>query len=68
MRLLAFDGRMGASGDMLLGALVAAGADPSVLSPVEDALDVTYRVHEVDKNGILATKVDVLLAEADGGD
>lgn len=68
MRLLAFDGRMGASGDMLLGALVAAGADPSVLSPVEDALDVTYRVHEVDKNGILATKVDVLLAETDGGD
>ncbi|ELZ94575.1 nickel pincer cofactor biosynthesis protein LarC [Haloferax sulfurifontis] len=68
MRLLAFDGRMGASGDMLLGALVAAGADPSVLSPVEDALDVTYRVHEVDKNGILATKVDVLLAEADGGE
>ncbi|WP_424006604.1 nickel pincer cofactor biosynthesis protein LarC [Haloferax denitrificans] len=68
MRLLAFDGRMGASGDMLLGALVAAGADPSVLSPVEDALDVTYRVHEVDKNGILATKVDVLLPEADGGD
>ncbi|WP_058827676.1 nickel pincer cofactor biosynthesis protein LarC [Haloferax sp. Q22] len=68
MRLLAFDGRMGASGDMLLGALVAAGADPSALSPVEDALDVTYRVHEVDKNGILATKVDVLLAETDGGD
>ncbi|POG55767.1 nickel pincer cofactor biosynthesis protein LarC [Haloferax marisrubri] len=68
MRLLAFDGRMGASGDMLLGALVAAGADPSVLSPVEDALDVTYRVHEVEKNGILATKVDVLLAETDGGD
>ncbi|WP_148415193.1 nickel pincer cofactor biosynthesis protein LarC [Haloferax sp. KTX1] len=68
MRLLAFDGRMGASGDMLLGALVAAGADQSVLSPVEDALDVTYRVHEVDKNGILATKVDVLLPEADGGD
>ncbi|AFK20075.1 nickel pincer cofactor biosynthesis protein LarC [Haloferax mediterranei ATCC 33500] len=67
MRLLTFDGRMGASGDMLLGALVAAGADPSVLDPVEDALDVTYRIHEVDKNGIMATKVDVLLAETDGG-
>ncbi|KAB1187718.1 MULTISPECIES: nickel pincer cofactor biosynthesis protein LarC [Haloferax] len=68
MRLLAFDGRMGASGDMLLGALVAAGADPSVLAPVEDALDVEYRVTEVDKNGIVATKVDVLLVETDGGD
>ncbi|WP_411964253.1 nickel pincer cofactor biosynthesis protein LarC [Haloferax sp. YSMS24] len=68
MRLLAFDGRMGASGDMLLGALVAAGADPAVLAPVEDALDVEYRIHEVDKNGITATKVDVLLAETDGGD
>ncbi|WP_396611828.1 nickel pincer cofactor biosynthesis protein LarC [Haloferax sp. S1W] len=68
MRLLAFDGRMGASGDMLLGALVAAGADPAVLSPVEAALDVTYRVRTVDKNGISATKVDVLLAESAGGD
>ncbi|SEL52447.1 nickel pincer cofactor biosynthesis protein LarC [Haloferax larsenii] len=68
MRLLAFDGRMGASGDMLLGSLVAAGADPDVLSPVEDALDVSYRVRTVDKNGISATKVDVLLAETDGGD
>ncbi|ELZ96819.1 hypothetical protein C440_03558 [Haloferax mucosum ATCC BAA-1512] len=68
MRLLTFDGRMGASGDMLLGALVAAGADPSVLAPVEDALDVTYRIHEVDKNGIMATSVDVLLVDTDGGD
>lgn len=68
MKFLAFDGRMGASGDMLLGALVAAGADPDVLSPVEDALDVSYHIHEVEKNGIVATKVDVLLAEADGGD
>ncbi|ELZ82595.1 hypothetical protein C453_15958 [Haloferax elongans ATCC BAA-1513] len=68
MRLLAFDGRMGASGDMLLGTLVAAGADPDVLSPVEDDLDVSYRIRTVDKNGISATKVDVLLAETDGGD
>ncbi|WP_410766716.1 nickel pincer cofactor biosynthesis protein LarC [Haloferax sp. DFSO60] len=68
MRFLAFDGRMGASGDMLLGALVAAGADPDVLSPVEDALGVTYRIHDVEKNGIVATKVDVFLSETDGGD
>jgi uncharacterized protein (DUF111 family) len=40
MRTLAFDGRMGASGDMILAALLAAGADPGVLDPVESALDV----------------------------
>ncbi|WP_049898602.1 nickel pincer cofactor biosynthesis protein LarC [Halococcus agarilyticus] len=65
MRTLAFDGRMGASGDMLCGALLAAGADPGVLESVEDALDVRYAIDEVTKNGIRATTVDVLL-DADG--
>jgi hypothetical protein len=63
MRTLAFDGRMGASGDMLLGALVAAGADPAVLAPVEDALGVRYRVAETTRNGLVATTVDVLVSE-----
>jgi len=35
MRTLALDGRMGASGDMLLAVLLAAGADRDVLAPVE---------------------------------
>ncbi len=65
MHTLAFDGRTGASGDMLLGALLAAGADPDVLSPVEDALDVSYDILQVTKTGISATAVDVLL---DGDD
>ncbi|EMA43441.1 nickel pincer cofactor biosynthesis protein LarC [Halococcus saccharolyticus] len=65
MRTLAFDGRMGASGDMLCGALLAAGADPDVLTPVENALDVRYAIDDVMKNGIRATTVDVLL-DADG--
>jgi uncharacterized protein (TIGR00299 family) protein len=67
MRTLAFDGRMGASGDMLLAALLAAGADRDALAPVEDddALDVAYEVHEVEKNAISATAVDVVLT---GGD
>ncbi|MFB6122450.1 MAG: nickel pincer cofactor biosynthesis protein LarC [Haloferacaceae archaeon] len=60
MRTLAFDGRMGASGDMLLGALVAVGADPAVLAPVEEAIGVRYDVGETRKNGIRATSVDVL--------
>lgn len=69
MRTLAFDGRMGASGDMLLGALLAAGADRDALAPVEDAdaLDVAYEVRPVEKNGISATAVDVVLAETDDG-
>ena len=65
MNLLAFDGRMGASGDMLLGALLAAGADPDVLAPVEDALDVSYAIGETTKNGIRATDVAVVVS---GGD
>ena len=63
MRTLAFDGRMGASGDMLLGALLAAGGDPAVLDPVEAALPVRYEVETVRKHGIAATSVDVLLDE-----
>jgi hypothetical protein len=61
MDTLAFDGRMGASGDMLLASLLAVGADRGALAPVEDALDVEYRVGETTKNGISATTVDVLL-------
>lgn len=61
MRTLAFDGRMGASGDMLCGALLAAGADPDVLEPIEEALDVQYAIDTTTKNGIDATTVTVLL-------
>ena len=64
MRTLAFDGRTGASGDMLLGALVAAGADPDVLATVEERLDVEYRVGRTTKNGIEATTVDVVVGDA----
>ena len=70
MRTLAFDGRMGAAGDMLLGALLAAGADRDALAPVERALDVEYVVSTVDRNGISATGVEVLLTDGsapDGG-
>ena len=67
MRTLAFDGRTGAAGDMLLGALLAAGADRDALAPVEDALPVEYRVERVTKRGITATSVDVLLVDENGG-
>jgi uncharacterized protein (TIGR00299 family) protein len=71
MHTLAFDGRMGASGDMVLGALVAAGADPAVLAPVEDALPVRYDVAETTVTGIQATTVTVRSTDPDpddGGD
>jgi uncharacterized protein (TIGR00299 family) protein len=59
MRTLAFDGRMGASGDMLLGALLDAGADPGALDPVADALDVEYVIGRVEDHGISATDVRI---------
>ncbi|MEM4780445.1 MAG: nickel pincer cofactor biosynthesis protein LarC [Halalkalicoccus sp.] len=63
MNTLAFDGWTGASGDMILGALLAAGADPNALSPVEEALGVRYEIRDVVKRGIEATSVDVVLVD-----
>ncbi|MFW5949001.1 MAG: nickel pincer cofactor biosynthesis protein LarC [Halolamina sp.] len=60
MQTLAFDGRTGAAGDMLLGALLAAGADRSVLDTVEDVLPVRFESERVMRNGIRATKVQVI--------
>ena len=70
MNTLAFDGRMGAAGDMVLAALLAAGADRDALAPVEEseALSVRYAVGETTKNGIRATTVDVLLDGESGHD
>ncbi|KAB7517046.1 nickel pincer cofactor biosynthesis protein LarC [Halosegnis rubeus] len=63
MRTLAFDGRTGAAGDMLLAALLAAGADADALAPVTDALPVEYRIDRRDEHGVSATTVDVLLTD-----
>jgi uncharacterized protein (TIGR00299 family) protein len=63
MRTLAFDGRMGASGDMILAALVAAGADPEVLTPVTDALPVTYEFEDVMEQAIAATSARVVYTD-----
>ena len=52
---------------MLLGALVAVGADPDVLAPVEEALGVEFRVAETTRNGLAATTVDVVVDPADDG-
>ncbi|WP_277555201.1 nickel pincer cofactor biosynthesis protein LarC [Halobaculum limi] len=65
MRTIAFDGRMGAAGDMLLGALVAAGGDPDVLASVEDAVPVRYEFESVDRNGIASTRARVRHRDAE---
>ncbi|WP_394741794.1 nickel pincer cofactor biosynthesis protein LarC [Natronococcus roseus] len=67
MHTLAFDGRLGASGDMLLAALLDAGADPAALEPVTNELDLEYRIDDAVKCGIAATTVDVVLTDADEG-
>lgn len=61
MRTLCFDGQLGASGDMILGALIAAGADPVALDPVESALPIRYIIDSTVTNGIEATTVDVVV-------
>jgi hypothetical protein len=50
---------------MILGTLIAVGADRSVLEPVESALPVRYSIDSTRKNGIAATTVDVLLTDED---
>ncbi|SFC59187.1 hypothetical protein SAMN05444422_11176 [Halobiforma haloterrestris] len=66
-RTLAFDGRMGASGDMILAALLDAGADPDALEAVTEELDLEYRLEETTKCGISTTAVDVFLTDGDEG-
>ncbi|ERG98604.1 MAG: TIGR00299 family protein [Haloquadratum sp. J07HQX50] len=65
MPILIFDGRMGASGDMILGSLLDAGADPAALKPVEQALSLRYEHEAVRTNGIGATSVSITRAESD---
>lgn len=60
MSLLVFDGRMGASGDMILAALISAGASSDVLTPVEDALGIKYIIDTETKAGIAATRVHIV--------
>ncbi|MFB6211768.1 MAG: nickel pincer cofactor biosynthesis protein LarC [Halobacteriales archaeon] len=67
MRILAIDGRVGASGDMLLGALIDAGADPAVLAPVTDALSVEYEIETVVETGIEASRVQVVRTDDPDG-
>jgi len=70
MKIAFFDCPSGASGDMILGALVDAGAPFEVLARELDGLGVEgYRLErrEVIKAGFRATKVDVTLGHHEAG-
>ncbi|WP_296604677.1 nickel pincer cofactor biosynthesis protein LarC [Nocardioides sp.] len=61
------DGSAGASGDMLLGALVGAGVPLAVLQEAVGAVapePVTLRVEDVRRGGLAATRVHVEVAES----
>ena len=61
------DASAGASGDMLLGALVGAGVPLSVLQDAVDAVapePIALRVEEVRRAGLAATRVHVDAAES----
>ncbi|HEX6408917.1 MAG TPA: nickel pincer cofactor biosynthesis protein LarC [Gemmatimonadales bacterium] len=63
-RFAILDPAAGISGDMVLGALIAAGASPDWLRRVPARLgfpEVRIDIEQVDRCGVTATKVDVLL-------
>jgi pyridinium-3,5-bisthiocarboxylic acid mononucleotide nickel chelatase len=63
MRIAYLDCFSGISGDMFLGALIGAGVPASVFEDVVTALNIGARleISRVDRSGITATKVDVLV-------
>ena len=67
MSVLWVDASSGASGDMLLGALVGAGVPVEVMQSAIDAVapePITLRVEEVRRGGLAATRVHVDVAES----
>ena len=60
MTSLIFDPFMGASGDMIIAALIDLGADPAHIKDVmESAAPVAVKIGRTTKNGIAATSVSV---------
>src|SRR4051794_8933155 len=65
MRTLYFDCFSGISGDMVIGALIDAGADPNLLElelqklKLDDEYELKWK--KIVKNGITSTKFDVIL-------
>ena len=71
MKALRFDSVGGASGDMVLGALVDLGADPSTIEAAADALGagaVRIEAEKVRDHGLEGTRVRVHTGGAHGHD
>jgi pyridinium-3,5-bisthiocarboxylic acid mononucleotide nickel chelatase len=65
-RFAILDPAAGISGDMVLGALVAAGAEPDWVRSIPARLgfpDLRVEIARVDRGGVQATKVDVVLPD-----
>ena len=64
MRIAYLECFSGISGDMFLGALIEAGVPPELFTRTVEALGVDARleISRVDRSGISATKVDVIVA------
>src|SRR5215472_10678967 len=64
MRIAYLECFSGISGDMFLGALVDSGVSPELLKRTVEALgvDAHLEISRVDRSGISATKVDVIVA------
>ena len=69
MKTLYFDCFSGISGDMIIGALIDAGADPKILEEELTKLnftdEYTLKWKKIVKNGITSTKFDVVLTHDD---
>ncbi|HDL19186.1 MAG TPA: nickel pincer cofactor biosynthesis protein LarC [Bacteroidetes bacterium] len=66
MKIAYFDCIAGASGDMILGALIDAGLPAETLKEKLAALhlaDFELKIYKVKKNGFSATKVDVIVSD-----
>ena len=72
MKTLYFDCFSGISGDMIIGALIDAGADPKILEEELTKLnftdEYTLKWKKIIKNGITSTKFDVVLTQDDEHD
>ncbi len=68
MRILYFDCFSGVAGDMILGAFIDAGADTELLKSLPAKMNlpqITIEIKKVVKNGLSATKVDVIYPKED---